>query len=152
MKKQLSKTELKDLNTKLEELYGLTGFFGKKERVELIDNEYILQNGKPVFFYHAGLPAPTLKLLLKNNFLKKVVVDMGAIRFVTSGADIMKPGITTFDGGLKVKEFVVIVDEKHAKPLAVGEMLLSGEEMATQTGGKVVKNLHYVGDKLWKEY
>jgi len=151
LKKQLSKSELKDLNLKLQELYGLENYFGKKERVELIDNEYILKNGKPVFFYNNETPVPTLKLLLENNFLKKVVIDMGAIRFITSGADIMRPGITTFDSGIKIKEFIVIVDEKHGKPLAVGEMLISGEEMLTQTGGKVIKNLHYIGDKLWKE-
>jgi PUA domain protein len=44
---------------------------------------------------------------------------------------------------------ILIVDERHGKPLAIGLSLCSSEEMKTADRGKVVKNLHYVGDRIW---
>ena len=78
-----------------------------------------------------------------------VVVDMGAVGFVSKGADIMAPGIIDADINIKIDDFVWICDEKHRKPLAIGVALMSGEEMITKNSGKAIKNLHYVGDKLW---
>ena len=45
--------------------------------------------------------------------------------------------------------FVVIRDEKHSKPLAIGEALFSSEEISKMEKGKVILNLHYIGDKIW---
>lgn len=81
--------------------------------------------------------------------LPKVVVDMGAIRFVCNGADVMAPGIAEmdeFDEG----SVVVIRDVNHGKALAVGLATKSSAEIETSKKGKVIKNLHYVGDKLWE--
>jgi len=86
LRKQINKSRIKELNAEFEEMYGLKEFFSKKEKIEIVDNEYIVKNNKILFFYHNAKPAPTLKLLLENNFMKKVIVDMGAIKFVTSGA------------------------------------------------------------------
>ena len=74
---------------------------------------------------------------------------MGAVRFVINGADIMRPGITSFDEGIQKNDFVVVVDETHNKPLAVCVSLFSSEELLGVDSGKVLKNIHYVGDKLW---
>ena len=38
----------------------------------------------------------------------------------------------------------------HNKPLAVGMMLLSGEDALKTTSGKTIKNLHWIGDVIWK--
>ncbi|MCK5613932.1 RNA-binding protein [Candidatus Pacearchaeota archaeon] len=46
-------------------------------------------------------------------------------------------------------ELITIIDEKHNKPIGIGLALFSGKEMQRVTSGKVVKNLHYVGDKIW---
>jgi PUA domain protein len=74
---------------------------------------------------------------------------MGAIGFITKGADVMAPGITDVDVSIQRDDLVWICDEKHRKPLAVGIALLTGEEMKTKKPGKAVKTLHYVGDRLW---
>jgi PUA domain protein len=83
---------------------------------------------------------------LQNKF---VVVDMGAVSFITKGADVMGPGITDADEKIQKDDVVWICDEKHHKPLAVGIALITGEEMRMKKPGKAVKTLHYVGDRLW---
>lgn len=77
-----------------------------------------------------------------------VVVDSGAVRFVVNGADIMKPGIVSADPEIAVGDLVVIVEERHSKPLAIGRALVAGAEMKGE--GKAVKSLHHVGDVIWK--
>ncbi len=84
---------------------------------------------------------------LSANF---VVVDMGAVGFITKGADVMAPGVTEVDVMIQKDDYVWICDEKHRKPLAVGVALMTGEEMKTKKPGKAVKTLFYVGDRLWK--
>ena len=80
--------------------------------------------------------------------LPKVVVDMGAIRFVCNGADVMAPGITDM-GTFGVGDIVVIRDVTHGKALAIGVAKKSSVDIEISKKGKVIKNLHYVGDKLW---
>ncbi len=75
---------------------------------------------------------------------------MGAVKFVVNGADIMRPGIVEI-ADVNEGEYVVIVDENNRKALAVGIALYSGEEMKQKDGGKVIKNIHYVGDELWND-
>jgi len=83
----------------------------------------------------------------KTNF---VVVDMGAVSFITKGADVMAPGVTDADVMIQKGDYVWICDEKYRKPLAVGIALMTGEEMKMKKPGKAVKTLFYVGDRLWK--
>jgi PUA domain protein len=45
---------------------------------------------------------------------------------------------------------VWIRDERNRKPLAVGQALVTGAEMASKKPGKAIKSLLFVGDKLWK--
>ena len=109
----------------------------------------IMINKEQAFFYYGEELVPTLKYLLKAIVLPTVTVDMGAVKFVVNGADIMRPGIVdigTFDSG----EFIVIVDVNNKKPLAVGVALMSSAEMESTSSGKVVQNIHYVGDEIWK--
>ena len=80
---------------------------------------------------------------------KYVVVDMGAVKFVVKGADVMTPGIVDSDKNIKPNDMVWICDEKNKKPLAVGIALISGEDMIKKEKGKAVIILHYVGDNLW---
>ena len=83
------------------------------------------------------------------NDLPRVVVDMGAIRFVCNGADVMAPGIVEvdkFDEG----SLVVIRDMSHGKALSIGKSLKSSTEIESNKKGKVIQNIHYVGDKLWE--
>jgi malignant T-cell-amplified sequence len=79
----------------------------------------------------------------------KVIVDMGAVKFVCNGATVMRPGIkkyTDFDKD----DIICIVEESRNKFLAVGRALVSSKELETMTKGEVVKNLHYISDEFWE--
>ena len=92
---------------------------------------------------------PTLKSVLKNPFLKKITVDMGAVKFVVNGADIMRPGIVKIEDGIAVNDFVIIQYVNNKKPLAIGRVLYSSEELKSMETGMVIKNIHRVGDDIW---
>ncbi|MBU7019363.1 MAG: RNA-binding protein [Theionarchaea archaeon] len=111
----------------------------------------ILVDGKPVFL-EKKIVFPTLKVFLDidcRKLKRHVTVDMGAVPFVTNGADVMRPGIIDIDNSIEKGDFVVITEERHGKPLAIGEALFSAREIQTMDQGKVVLNVHYVGDKMW---
>jgi PUA-domain protein len=151
MRKQLSKSEIKEINLELEDNYGLQNFFSKKDNliVEDILDYKVLKTNKVLFFEYEGRWVPILKLILENNFLKKITVDTGAVKFVVNGADVMRPGITKVDEEIKENEIIVIVDETHSKPLAIGLTLFDSQGINEQKTGKSLVNLHQVGDKLW---
>ena len=147
-RKQLSKKEIKELSESIREIYGIEGF-SKKESVELIDGVLVARNGKVEFFLHHGLPVPTLRSLQERNFLKRVVVDMGAVKFVASGADVMRPGIVEADEGILKGDVVAVVDEKNGRPIAVAEAMFKGDELMALNAGKVLRCIHHVGDRVW---
>jgi len=152
MKKQLSKSDIKQLNIELKEKYGFPDFFRPKDNIEVWEDDgfkFIVQDGEKIFFYKQTHLVPTLRLLLKNNFLKKVTVDMGAVKHVASGADIMRPGIVSVDDNIEAHDIVAVVDQTHQKPLAIGHALFSSEEIRQMEKGKAVETFHFVGDKIW---
>lgn len=120
------------------------------ERVEEEDLKYIYINKEPAFFYYQERIIPTLRYLQTHCLLKKVTIDMGAIKFIINGADIMRPGIKEIEAGFQKEDLITIVDANNKKPLAVGIALVSSPEMQAMTTGKVIKNIHYVGDRIWK--
>jgi PUA-domain protein len=81
--------------------------------------------------------------------LPGVVVDMGAIPYVCNGADVMAPGITDMIGEFEEGDIVVVRDVRHNKALAVGKAMRTSREIMDSKKGKVIRNLHYVGDRLW---
>jgi len=149
MRKSISKSEIKELNEKLKDKFNVD-LLSKKDNVEIINDEVVFVNKEPYFFYDGSELIPTLKLILKENFLKKVIVDMGAVKFVVNGADIMRPGIVFIEEDIKKDDVIVVLDTENKKALAIGQALFDSKEMDSQTGGKVVKNLHYIGDDIWK--
>jgi malignant T-cell-amplified sequence len=80
-----------------------------------------------------------------------VTGDMGAARFVCNGAKVTRPGITAFDN-FKKGDIIVIRDEIHRKPLAVGIALDDSDKAVEEQKGYVVKTLHYVSDKIWEAH
>lgn len=145
----LSKKEIKELNKEILKIYAMENFFDKSNSVFSVDDEYIFCDGLAVFFYWEDRLVPTLHLLLKHNFLKKLEVNMGAVPFMAKGADLMRPGIIGVDAGVSPGDIVAIVDENHNKPIAIGESLFSKEEIMGMEGGKIVMNIHHVGDNVW---
>ena len=78
-----------------------------------------------------------------------VMVDMGAVKFMCKGANVMRPGIKKYSEFQK-DGVVCIIEESHHKFLAVGKTLVSSEEMENMEKGEVIKNLHYISDKFWE--
>jgi PUA domain protein len=147
-KRSLSKREIKELNSKFSFDFKLD----PKSNAEIAETEkgtVIVVDSEPVLFLHQDSWLPTLQSLNKNNFLKKITVDMGAIPHVCAGADVMRPGITKIEEDIIENSPVLVVDEKYGKFLAVGIALFGSEEMRKMEKGKTVRTLHYVGDWTW---
>jgi len=127
-----------DSKTKLE-----SGILDDGSRILLLNNEI-------VFFELEGRNYPTLRALLDGIIqIPTITVDMGAVKFVVNGADIMRPGITKVDDSVSANGIVAIVDERHGKPLAVGVSMLSASDLRAAVNGKVVKSIHHINDDLW---
>ena len=132
--------------------HDLGAVFGAKAIVEVVESdvgEIYLVAGKPIFYRAEHKVLPTL---LFDEFLRwspKIVVDMGAIPYVCKGATVMAPGIVRIEGNFTVGDLVQVIDIKYGKVLAIGEALLNSEIAKTTKKGPVVKNLHYVSDKIW---
>ena len=77
------------------------------------------------------------------------VVDMGAVKFMCNGANVMRPGIVEYSEFSK-GDIVCIVEESRRKPLAVGRAVVDSSELEGTKRGEVVKNLHYVSDRFWE--
>lgn len=127
-------------------------FFAGKQ-IEIADTDedlqFILVNGEPLLFAVDESYFPTVRGALKLKPKKKrIVVDMGAVKFVTKGADIMSPGIIDVDTGIRKGDLVIVCDEVHGKALAIGRALVNADSMMGNRG-KAIKSLHYVGDRIW---
>ena len=111
----------------------------------------LLFNGQPYALLIDGHPFLNLRGMMKYKPQKKwLSVDMGAVPYVTKGADVMAPGITDADRDIRTGDLVWIKDEKNGQPLAIGEAVMDGEEMVVSRKGKAVKILHHVNDEIWK--
>ena len=149
---RLKRKEIRDIIAELKETF-TDNFFDEKSSVEKGDIEevsMIFIDGEPCFMIHGNNIVFTLQGLYKyapkENF---VVVDMGAVKFVTSGEDVMSPDIVNADKNIEKGDQVWICDERHHKPLAVGIAIMNGEQMISEGKGKSVEVIRYVGDKLW---
>lgn len=119
------------------------------EKVEFEDFEVYLVNGKPLLVKVEEKIFPTLFFQEAVQIFPRVVVDMGAVPYICRGADVMRPGIIEVMGEFDSNSFIVIVDEKHKKPLALGLSLYTSKEIEKHSHGKMIKNIHFVGDKIW---
>jgi PUA domain protein len=61
----------------------------------------------------------------------------------------MAPGIVNFEDEFLKGSLIVVVDVKHRKPLALGEVLYDSETAKTTKKGVVIRNVHFVGDDVW---
>lgn len=77
-----------------------------------------------------------------------VVVDRGAVPHILNGADIMRPGIKSFRGDFGPNDVVLVLDERE-RAIAVSAALGPRREVEKMPKGKVLLNLHYLGDRLW---
>ena len=116
------------------------------------DGAVFFVDGKPWIVRSQGRLFPSLKNDSVLNTLPKIVVDMGAIPHVTNGAQIMRPGIRQIEGQFSKDDLVAILDEKYRKIIALGIAEMDSDVMRSLTKGRVITNIHYVGDTLWKSF
>jgi len=116
----------------------------------IADNKIVFVNHEPCFIFKNSELVFTIFGL--NRFRPKnkyVVVDMGAVKFVTNGADIMSPGVVDADENISKGDQVWVCDLRNKKPLAVGFALIDGDSMKNNKKGKAIDTFLYVGDSLW---
>jgi len=121
----------------------------KIEKIDFPKSTLLIINGRPLLFRVGGETLPTLlfdELLAR---LPRLTVDMGAVPHVCNGADVMSPGVVRVEGSFEKGSLVAIVDERHGRYLALGESLVNSDDLRTKGRGKVVRNVHYVGDHVW---
>jgi PUA-domain protein len=149
---RLKAKEVKDLLTRLRAQYK-TDLFPETAAVDTgMLEEYVvtLVNNEVDFFKWNDRDVMTLVGIEKYHPPGRcVTVDMGAIRFISNGADVMAPGVVAAEPSIQEGDEVWVCDQMHHKPLAVGIALTSGEAMTGSKTGKAIKTLHYVGDHLW---
>jgi len=93
-----------------------------------------------------------LPFLSETKMLDKfpnVMVDMGAVKFMCKGANVMRPGIKKFTEFEK-DQLVCIVEESQHKFLAVGKAIVSSSKLESMEKGEVIKNIHYISDRFWE--
>ena len=62
----------------------------------------LLLDGSIIFFELEKRLVPTLYALLEGYIrVPHITVDMGAVKYVVNGADIMRPGVTKIDDGIE---------------------------------------------------
>ncbi len=149
---RLRQKEIVSLSGELEEVLG-TSTFTVDDTVDMAESQdfdVVFVNGKILAFKPGGSAFLTVRGLLKYSATKRyVTVDMGAVKFVYNGADVMTPGIVGFDKDIKEGDLVWVRDVKNLRPLAVGRALVGAQTMALKEKGKAVVSIHHVGDRLW---
>jgi len=113
-----------------------------------------LFNKLPSLIEKEELIFPSIILFFKYPEIRfsSVIVDEGAIPHILNGADIMAPGVIKVIGELKENVIVSIKDEKKRRVFAIGLVLDNPNEKMQKRKGRLLKNLHYVGDKIWNLY
>ena len=122
----------------------------KNLKVYEIDNETQLITGDEIKILK--IKEEYLPFLSEISTLMKfpyVQVDMGAVKFMCKGANLMRPGIKKFSEFSK-DDIVCIVEESQNKFLAVGKSEVDSSELEDMEKGEVLKNLHYISDKSWE--
>lgn len=152
-RKRMRSKEVKALAKELEDTMGVP-VFSEEDGVDMAessDYNLIFVKSDILGLVYDGKPFLTIRGILKYRPEKRAVtVDMGAVPYVTNGADVMGPGITDADPSIQEGDMVWIRDARNGAPLAVGVALRTGEALASKESGKAIKTIHFVGDKLWK--
>jgi len=144
--------EIASITQSLEETLGCKTFT-ENDAIEVADagdHKLLILKGQAYGIYINDELFLSIRGLLEFKASKRhVTVDMGAVKFIANGADVMAPGIVDADPDIQEGQGVWIRDEKNNRPLAVGRALMDAGSMIKANDGKAIKTLHYVGDKIW---
>jgi len=69
---------------------------------------------------------------------KQVIIDDSAVPFITKGANLLRPGISTADTSIRPGEFVIGVT-KQREAVLVGTATMTGQDMRTKARGMAIK-------------
>ena len=61
----------------------------------------------------------------------------------------MRPGIVDWEE-FSEGDILVVYIEKYNTPVMIGRALIDSKELNDMKKGKVIKNLHHVGDIFWE--
>jgi PUA-domain protein len=122
------------------------------EEIVVDDSAIVFVDGRSLILRTQGLLLPSLRFDELVDTLPRVIVDMGAVAHLVNGADIMRPGIREIKGTFAKGGVTVIVDEKFGKAIALGIADMDSGVMQSVIKGKVISNVHYVGDEIWKTF
>ena len=122
----------------------------KNLKVHFIDNNSQLMVGDGIIILK--IDDDYLPFLNQSNILEKfpnVMVDMGAVKFMCNGANVMRPGIKKYTEFVK-GDIICVIEESQHKFLAVGKAIADSSELENISKGEIIKNLHYISDKYWE--
>ncbi len=146
----ISKSETSTLLKTLSEKWAIDIPKIKNLKVHQISNEAQIITGQGIKILKKD--EEYIPFLSEISTLEKfpyVMVDMGAVKFMCKGANVMRPGIKNHSDFEK-DNIVCIIEESQHKFLAVGKSLVSSQELDNMEKGEVVKNMHYISDKFWE--
>lgn len=148
----LTESELDDLLPKKEVMNSIKILTASDETVHV----YTIQKC-PMVFEFKGKLFPTIFWLWKfPNFIPAFTTHPQVLTFITSGADLMLPGVLTPPtqagskyGSLQEGATAYVNVSNNKAAVAVGVTAQSSAEMVLSNGrGKCVTIYHYLGDKL----
>lgn len=116
---------------------------------QITDDEQMITSENLKILKKDGDFLPFLSEIETLEKFPNVMVDMGAVKFMCNGANVMRPGIKSYSD-FEEGQIVCVIEESQHKFLAVGKALVASSEMETMQKGEVVKNLHYISDKFWE--
>jgi PUA domain protein len=146
----ISKSETSTLLKTVSEKWGIE--FPKMKNVKvhqiLDDAQIITGDGLKILKVNEDY-LPFLSEIKMLERFPTVTVDMGAVKFMCKGANLMRPGIKKFTEFEK-DQIVCIVEESQHKFLAVGKSLVSSSKLETMEKGEIINNMHYISDRFWE--
>jgi len=152
LKDRESKQIIKDFTTRFPASTKSLDLVRHLEEEMVEDNLVLFADDKPWIVRIQGRLFPSLKYDQVLVTLPKIIVDMGAVPHIANGAQIMRPGIRQIEGHFNRDDVIIIEDERHRKMIALGIAETDSEQMRTMTKGRVIANIHYVGDPLWQAF
>jgi len=130
---------------------GVEVLLDRFELAEIVEREdrVLLIDRRPVLVMKStGEIVPHVEAYDGRVRCSRVKVDEGAVPFIKGGADVMAPGVVSFEEFDK-GDVVAVVDLKD-RVISSGIAMVSSTEMAGVRKGKVIRTVHSVGDAVHK--
>jgi PUA domain protein len=146
----ISKSETSVVLKNVTEQWGIELPKIKNLKVHQIENNAQIITGKGIKILR--IDDDYLPFLSETEMLERfpnVMVDMGAVKFMCKGANVMRPGIKK-NTEFEKDKLVCIVEESRHKFLAIGKSMVSSTELENMDKGEIIKNMHYISDKFWE--